>query len=481
MSISQSMTNAASGLKANARMAEVVSSNLSNALTDGYGRRVLEVSSQVIGGNSAGVRVDGIVRVVDRGIISERRLADAAQSGADRTAAALATLEASFSAPDDPAGVGGRIVALETALGAAAADPASDQRLALVVTRLGDLTASLGQSAQTVQSLRQQADSDIARDVDTLNTTLLQVQKLNKDIAKLGAQGVDPSAVIDQRQVVIDRIASIVPLREVQQKDGTVALWSASGTQLLTDTASTFGFSATRTITADMTLASGGLQGLTVNGQPAGGDGIGRLGGGSLGAAFELRDDTLVQAQLGLDQIAADLITRFADPSVDPTVGAGTAGLLTDGVGPHDPADIVGLSQRISVNAAVDPARGGALFRLRDGVQAAAAGAIGQPAQLNRFADAVTDRQSIDPSIAPSTAAGHIARVANIFSAARVNAEEAQTFSAARRDSLKAAELATGVDSDAELQMLLRVEQAYAANAKVMETIQFLIQRLMEI
>lgn len=35
MSISQSLTNALSGLTANARMAEVVSSNLSNALTDG--------------------------------------------------------------------------------------------------------------------------------------------------------------------------------------------------------------------------------------------------------------------------------------------------------------------------------------------------------------------------------------------------------------------------------------------------------------
>lgn len=481
MSISQSLSNAASGLTANARMAEVLSSNLANVMTDGYGRRVVEVSAQTIGGNSAGVRVDGITRVVDRGIIGERRLADATLSGADRTAGMLARLETAFSAPDDPAGVGGRLVALETALGAAAADPASDQRLSLVVTRLGELTTTLGQSAQTVQLLRQEADAIIAQDVQTLNTTLVQVQKLNIDIAKLGAQGVDPSALMDQRQVVIDRIASIVPLREVPQKDGSVQLWSVSGTQLLTETATTFGFAATRTVSADMTLAGGGLQGLTINGQPAGSDGLGRLGGGSLGASFKLRDDTLVQAQTGLDQVAADLITRFADPTVDPTVGAGMAGLLTNAGGPHDPADITGLSQRIAVNASVDPARGGALFRLRDGVQATTAGAIGQPAQLNRFVDALTARQSIDPALSPSSAAGQIARVANLFSAARVAGEEAQSFAAARRDSLKTAELATGVDSDAELQMLMRVEQAYAANAKVMETIQFLVQRLMEI
>ena len=481
MSISQSLSNAASGLTANARMAEVVSSNLSNALTDGYGRRVLAVSSQQIGGNSAGVKVDGIVRIVDRGIISERRLADAAMGGADRTAATLSRLETAFSPPDDPAGIGGRLVALETALGSAAGDPASDQRLSLVVTRLNDLASGLNQAGRTVQGLRQDADAAIAHDVETLNATLRQVQELNQDITRMGVQGVDPSALMDQRQVAIDKIASIVPLREVQQKDGAVALWTVSGAQLLDGTPARIGFAATPTIVADMTFAGGALQGLTINGQPAGADGLGRLAGGSLGASMALRDRTLVEAQTALDQVAADLITRFADPAVDPSLAPGTAGLLTDGGGPHDPADIVGLAQRISVTAAVDPARGGALSRLRDGVQATTVGPNGQSAQINRFADALTARQSIDPALTSSSAAGHVARVANLFASARVSGEEAQSFAGARRDMLTASELATGVDSDAELQMLLRIEQAYAANAKVMETIQSLIQRLMEI
>ena len=481
MSISQSMSNAVSGLSATSRMAEVVSSNLSNALTDGYGRRVVEVSAQDIGGHSGGVTVNGVLRVVDRGIISERRLADAASSAADRTAGALATLESRFSAPDDPAGVGGRLTALETALSAAGADPASDQRLSLVVTRLGELTTAIGAAGQTVAGLRQDADSAISRDVETLNASLSQVHALNQTIARAGSRGTDTAALMDQRQVVIDRIAQIVPLREIQQKDGSVALWTASGAQLLDDTPAQIGFAATRTITPDMTLSSGALQGLTINGQPAGSNGVGRLDGGSLGAAFSLRDQTLVQAQTAIDQIAADLITRFADPATDPTVAPGAPGLLTDAGAAHDPADITGLAQRLSVNAAVDPARGGALWRLRDGVGATVPGPIGQAAQLARFGEALVTRQSIDATIPPASAAGQVARVSNLFATARLSGEEAQSFATARRDGLKASELATGVDSDAELQMLLRVEQAYAANAKVMETIQSLIQRLMEI
>ena len=83
MSITQSMANAVSGLTATARMAEITSSNLSNVMTDGYGRRVVDLSAQQAGGRGAGVQVDGISRIVDRSVLSERRLAEA-QVGFDQ-------------------------------------------------------------------------------------------------------------------------------------------------------------------------------------------------------------------------------------------------------------------------------------------------------------------------------------------------------------------------------------------------------------
>ncbi len=60
MSISHSLSNALSGMTAASRMAEVVSSNLANSLTDGYGRRSLDLSSSVIGGRGSGVNIDGM-------------------------------------------------------------------------------------------------------------------------------------------------------------------------------------------------------------------------------------------------------------------------------------------------------------------------------------------------------------------------------------------------------------------------------------
>ena len=482
MSISQSLNNAISGLTASSRMAEVVSSNLSNALTEGYGRRVLDVSAASIGGQGAGVQIDGVTRIVDRGLIADRRLADAAMGGQERNADWLARIERVLGATGDPSGLGARLDAFESALINASADPASEQRLGLALASLGDVTASLSAGARDIQIMRQEADSAIARDIDTLNTSLAQVAQLNTDISRSRNQGLDPSALVDQRQRAIDTIAQIVPVREVARDQGQVALMTTSGEILLDGPPAVYAFQSTNTVTADMTLASGGLSGITRDGAPLSVlDGVGRLVGGTLGTAFQLRDDTLVAAQTGLDQIAADLITRFADPAVDPTLLPGDPGLLTDNGAAHDPTDIVGLAQRLQINASVDPMQGGSLTRWRDGVAAVTTGPTGNAAQLNRWIDALANRQSFDPGIPIQTASGQIARVTSLFATDRIRADEALTFASARRDTLYQAELSQGVDSDQELQNLLRIEQAYAANAKVVQTISAMIQTLMEI
>jgi len=63
----------------------------------------------------------------------------------------------------------------------------------------------------------------------------------------------------------------------------------------------------------------------------------------------------------------------------------------------------------------------------------------------------------------------------------RLYAEENLSFVVARQASLKTAELANGVDSDQELQNLLRIEQAYAANARVISAVDTMLQRLLEV
>ena len=133
MSLSHALSNALSGLTASSRMAEIVSANLANVLTDGYGRRSVELSAQTIGGRGAGVTIDGISRRTDRAMIADRRTTESALSRQETLAKTLTRLETAVGVTGDDTALGGRIAALEQALVAASADPGSDIRLAAVV------------------------------------------------------------------------------------------------------------------------------------------------------------------------------------------------------------------------------------------------------------------------------------------------------------------------------------------------------------
>lgn len=468
MSISGSLSNALSGLSISGRHAQVVSQNIANAQTEGYSRRSLATSS-----GWGGVKADGIVRSIDRGLVSDRRLAESQLSADQRTADMLARIEGIIGVPGEGDSLVSRITTLDTALIAASSDPASTQRLVAVNDALGGLTRFLNNATDNIQSLRQDADQAIARDVDMLNTSLQRVEQLNANISRTRAAGQDVSDLQDMRKQVIDDISGIVPLRQFIRENDQIALMSTSGQVLIDGRAAKFTFDATPTITAEMSLASGGLSGISINGDPLdANDGFGRLTGGSLAASFMLRDDELTQAQNGIDQVAFDFITRFSDPDIDPTVGA--AGILTDAGNPADPLTFNGVAGRIKVNARVDPSQGGDVILLRDGIGATTSGPVGRSEQLDRWRDAIT-------IFGGSSMIDNAAQVSSQISGQRVQADGALSFSSSRWDGLHNAELANGVDSDAELQRLLLVEQAYAANARVIQAANSMMQRLMEI
>ena len=482
MSLTSSLYNAVSGLNAASRMAEVVSSNLSNAMTDGYGVRKLELSSQVNGGRSGGVRIDGIVRLVDRGVLSDRWRAEAALAHDQGLRLGWVAIEQVTGAIDDPGSLAARLRQLESALLAAEAAPESDLALKTVLGSLHDVTDGFNEQSSDLNRMRGEAEADIADNVARLNAGLAQVESFNTAIANALARGEEPSALLDARQRAVDEIATIVPLRPMERANGRLALMSTGGVVLLDDRRATVTFDQRPVVTADMTYANGLLGGLLVDGRPISlADGHGKLAGGTLGAAFEMRDVMLPEHLAQLDLRAADLMRRFEDSGIDPTWVGGAPGLLTDGGAAYDPTLQLGLAGRLSVNASVDPDSGGELWRLRDGTAAATAGPAGNSEGLAAWRAALSTSLPLMPGGLGRSAYGHAADLVAQASTRRVAAEDAQALSAARHDILRQSELSRGVDTDLEMQTLLLAEQAYEANAKMIQTLDQLLQTLLEI
>ena len=170
------------------------------------------------------------------------------------------------------------------------------------------------------------------------------------------------------------------------------------------------------------------------------------------------------------------------DAGLDPTTPTGAAGLFTDAGAYVDAANEVGLASRISVNAVVDPDRGGESWRLRDGLGAAVRGPVGNAELLHSFASALSSTRSY----ASGGFAGQIAAASDLaslvtekFGSQRLGAEQKLTFASVRATEAEQFLMADGVDTDRELQRLMLIEQAYAANARVLQTVDDMMNALM--
>ncbi len=483
MSISGALSNALSGLTAASRTTEAISSNIANVMTDGYGRRQVELSSRTLGVSGSGVWIDGVSRQVDHAIIANRRLADAAVGDSGTRARFLGQIEEAIGTPGAPGSLSARLAEFESSLIEAASRPDSTVRLQNVVQSADALTRHVNSVSDRIQSLRMEADTEISAQVSHLNTTLKQIEDLNTDIVSLRGAGYDANALTDQRQALIDSISEIVPLRQIPRDHGRIALISEGGEMLLDGPAPTFEFTPVGIIVPEMTVASGGLGGLSVNGRPIDmGGSYNSLRGGSLAALFEVRDDIAVKAQSDLDAFARDLVERFQDPAVDPTLAPGQPGLFTDSGSAFSPTNETGLSSRLALNSLVDPAAGGTLWHLRDGLGAGTPGDVGNAALLQGLSAALSQARSPASgsfSGTTRTASGLAADFLSSISSRHQAAQSEAAFSEGRLKALKAQELETGVDTDQEMQQLLLAEQAFSANARVIQTADELIQTLL--
>ncbi len=475
MSLTRTVSVALSGLAATSRSAQVVSSNIANANTPGYGVRNTELST------FRGAVRASVTRDSDPVILASRRSAEASLGDLSARADAYSRLEDIIGLPGDGHSLTDRIGTLDTAFLEAASQPNSDVRLGKVAASLNDVSSHLNDVTSQVQRMRQEADASIAVQVDRLNSALAQLETVNSDIANQSANMSDTSDLLDQRQGLIDQISAIVPVQEYQRPSGKVALVTLGGAVLIDDTAKQLEFNPTTLVTAELSVETGTLSQITLDGQTIDASvSGGKLSGGSLSGAFAVRDEITVEVQGKLDDFAEDLLGRFQGSAVDPTLAAGDLGLFTDGGGAFTAPDNLGLAGRIAVNPSYDTAQGGELRLLRDGLGSITPGPIADGTQLNAWRDALQDPlPQPDGSLQDGDALA--ASLVSLVGGKRSFSEIAQSYASSRADSLRAEELRGGVDTDAELQKLLVIEQAYAANARVLEVANEMLRRVMEI
>ncbi|MGY6568445.1 MAG: flagellar hook-associated protein FlgK [Salinarimonas sp.] len=470
MNLSVALSSAQSALSATSTQTSIISRNISGAADPGYSRKIGLTSSIGFGG----VKVVSVGRAADSALYFKMLEATSSASAQQALLAGFEKLARTVEDPELDQSMAASIGKLTNALQMQAESPGDPVLGAATLASAYDLVTALNDAARTVQNARAEADSAMADSVDRINSLLSRFESANRAIV-LGTQsGTDVSDELDTRDRILTELSKEVGITTITRAGNDMAIYTDSGVTLYEKTARVISFERTFAYAADTVGAAVFADGVALTGPGAT---MGVRSGALFGHAT-LRDSIAPTYQLQLDEIAQGLIHAFAEP--DP--GDPDQGLFID---PGPPG--AGLATRIGVNPAVDPALGGDLARLRDGITTNfnLDGDAGFSDRLYRMLQALDEPQSFNPAtgINPNTTLSRFASssVSWLEAGRQKASQEASfrnTFLERTRESLSNV---TGVNLDEELALMMELERSYGASARIISAVDTMLQTLLAV
>jgi flagellar hook-associated protein 1 FlgK len=335
MSLSDALSIAMSGLRANQAAMALVSSNVANAETPGYVRKTLDQVTINSGSYGSSVRVAGVNRELDQYIQAQLRTETSGAGYASLRSNFLQQLQSIYGNPGSAGTLEDAFNGLTTAVQALSTSADSQSARIGVVNAANVLASQLNSMTQGIQTLRGAAETGINDSVNTANNLMSQIATINNHLAAnpLGGTSTDSStaALLDQRDQYITQLSGLMDIRVTTNGNNQVTVFTNSGVQLVGNEAATLSFNAQGTVSPNTLWNSdpskSNLGSVMVSYSNGGSINLTATGGiksGKIAAYTELRDKSLVDAQNQLDQFAASLSSALSDKTTPGT--AATSG-----------------------------------------------------------------------------------------------------------------------------------------------------------
>ncbi|WP_291295117.1 flagellar hook-associated protein FlgK [Elioraea sp.] len=314
MSLDGAIGISTSGLRAISAQLRTVSNNVSNAEVPGYTRKVVPTRSVTADGIGIGVGIEQVQRVTDTALQRAVWAREATFAAAQTRTDILAPIESLHGRPEDGSSLAGLLGRVQESFVSLTADPTSASLHVEVVQNAETLAARINEMASAVTSARNRSQDLLAAGVGEANRLLSEAGVLSREIMRLRNEVQGTAELEDKRDAIIGQLSTMIDIRVVLKENGEMLAFSRGGLSipLRGDAFSTTGAE----------LGPGSFYG------PAGGSTPGVFlidpsrpeqpfdmtrgqFGGELGALLSLRDETLPRFTAELDEFAQKLARRF--------------------------------------------------------------------------------------------------------------------------------------------------------------------------
>jgi flagellar hook-associated protein 1 len=328
MGLSSALATAMSGLRANQAALAITSSNIANAQTPGYVTQSPNQVEVATDGFGSSVQVTGVNRDLDVFVQNQLRTETSGAGYADQTANILGQLQSVYGTPGGTGTLETAFNNFTTAVQALSTTSGGQTTQVTALSAAQALAQQLNSTTQGIQALRSNVEQDIGTSVTTANTDMAQIAAINTQLQSLSPTDPAAATLEDQRDTAINQLAQLVDIKVTTDGSNQANVFTNSGVQLVGDgLASKFNFTSPGALTAtslyNANPSKSGVGSLTItlpNGANMDVVSNNVISSGQIAADLTLRDQTLVQAQSQVDQMAATLASSLSDQTT-----AGTA------------------------------------------------------------------------------------------------------------------------------------------------------------
>jgi flagellar hook-associated protein 1 FlgK len=435
---------AVAGLDVTRARIDTLTRNISNAQTAGY---IKKTDSQTVG-TLGQVEQGPVLRNVNEFLLKSLRDTTGTQNQLQTTVTLLSQLESAFGTPSANTSLSAKITSLQNAFQNVSINPEQGSLYNAAIDAANGVTRTLHQLTQTVTSTGADAQTQLKQAVTTVNQALTSLNAVNNQIVAHTGRN-DVTDLQDQRDRLLSTLSGLMDITTFSKPNGAVSVYSSDGKPLVDTTVAT------------VSLGTTGLTWSSPNSTPS----PITVHSGTIGGLLSLQTTTLPGVQAQLDDIARALTVEFNAINVPI--------FYEPSVMPFNPASVVGYAGSIAVNPTVTASviHDGALPATN--LVSGPALAPGDTTFINS-AIALFNRTNVAFTASGLPATGNIAQVATNFitsqSAMRANVDDALSSEKALQQTLQTRlSSESGVNVDDEVAQLTVLQNAYSANARVLQ------------
>jgi len=475
-SLAAALSTALTGLQVSTAQMQLTSNNIANAQSPGFAAKSVTLSPIVNGTDVGGVDIASYNRATNVALTTSYNNSTSDASFQNTQNGYIKQVQALLGSTINPPPLENAISTFQSAWTQFQSAPENTIQQEAVIQAGSGVATQVQTISSGVITLTNEITADINIGLSTLNTDLNQIVSLNQQIHSAGPTSAAAGNFEDQRDLLINQIASVTNITVQPRADGQIALYSPSGVLMLDGStqAENFTYNGVDVVASNGQIVTNALTGGSLQAQ------LQFIAPAAVGNVSSSPGNQVLSKLSSQMAMLANAFTDTTNPTSfesaydNATTGAGelASGFFQVNTLPSGLPDPTSFSVNPSLlngTSAVKQASGTAVVSALATNQtfppAAPAGlGLGLPANSNgTYADM------------GNAVLGYFQQAANSLSSSSQSATQQQGYYQ------QAVANATGVNVDSELIALTTLQNSYAASAHVISTVNQMFTDLINI